>query len=306
METVDTLSDVLRVIRLESAVYFRSDFAAPWGMTMDRSPYAQFHLVVRGSCWMQAEGMSRPRLLSAGDVLVFPFGDPHWLADDPAHEKRPGREVVAAIRRNGSPFAGDAPGATLVCGHFAFDRSVEHPFIEALPRMMLLERTSRHELTWLEHAAEVLIHEAGSGRPGSAVVVERLAEVLFIQTLRRHMASAKPPTGFLAALQDPRIAAVLRMMHHRPEAAWTLEALAREAGLSRSALATRFRTLVGMTPMTYLTAWRMLLARQMLRHSGLPLPAIAERVGYRSEAAFSRAFKRAYGKSPGRTRRAEA
>lgn len=299
----DALSDLLRLIRLTGTCYFRSDFPAPWGMAVDAGPVSQYHLVLRGTCWLTAPGLAAPVSLSAGDVVLFPRGDAHRLSDTPERPCRDGQAVLSALRSGQAPFGQGPPATTLVCGHFAFDRDLDHPFLRHLPSVIHVRGTDARRRSRLEAVVGLLIQETAAPAPGRALVVDRLAEVLFIETLRAWVEAAGPTAGFLAALEDPPVATALRQVHAAPEKPWTLAALAREAGLSRSAFATRFRTLVGQTPMAYLTAWRMHRARRMLEHSPLPLPDIAERVGYTSEAAFHRAFKRVCGQPPGAFRR---
>jgi len=192
---------------------------------------------------------------------------------------------------------------TLVCGHFEFDRNVDHPFLHALPEFIYLAYSDHRELTWLETATNVIIQETSSGNPGTDVVVERLAEVLFIQILRTYMKRAQVTSGFLAALRDTQISNALNLIHRAPETSWTLGNIARSVGMSRSAFAARFKELVNMTPMEYITNWRMQKARELLANARLPLIDIAERVGYSSEAAFNRAFKRRFKQNPGAMRR---
>ncbi len=300
---MDALSDILGMIRLRSSVYFRADFCSPWGMQVERGPFAQFHLVVRGNCWLQSEDMPEPILLSSGDIVVFPFGDSHWIAGDRRGRRLPGRAVVEAIRRKELIFQKGRMSATLVCGHFEFDRDFRHPFIQSLPRFIHLPGTDQRRFSWLETVLQVMIQEAGADRPGAEAVALRLAEVLFIHILRSYMMRAEVNHGFFAALKDRRIHAAMKRMHSELQTDWTLERLAREVGMSRSSFAARFKQMVGMAPMEYLTTWRMHKARELLVERNLALIDIAERVGYRSEPAFIRAFKRCFGQNPGAMRR---
>jgi AraC-like DNA-binding protein len=301
---MDALSDILNTIRLQSSVYFRSDFSSPWGMQIDRGPFAQFHMLVRGNCWLSADSFKEPLPLSGGDIVIFPFGDAHWIVDDLKHKRTPGRQVVEALRRNESIFQGERITATLVCGHFEFDRDVDHPFMRALPRFIHLSGIEQRQLSWLETITNVIIQEAGSGNPGSEVVITRLAEVLFIHILRAYMIQKNISNGYFAALKDRQINEALNMIHTRPQNNWKLENIARAIGMSRSAFAARFKQLVGMTPIGYVTNWRMHKAREMLKDQNLSLIEIAEKVGYTSEAAFNRAFKRRFNQNPGAMRRA--
>lgn len=300
---MDALSQILQTIKLQSSVYFCADFPKPWGMEIPEGPLAQFHMVVRGHCWLQMEGAGEPIALSRGDIVVFPHGKAHWLADDPTHKRLPGKEVIEAIFNKKSAFHGKYVSTTLICGHFEFDRDIDHPFLQTLPEIIYLAESNLRELSWLETATKVMVQETGSGKPGTDVVVERLAEVLLIQILRTYMQQAEFTSGFLTALRDNKISSALSLIHDEPEVPWTLENIARAIGMSRSAFAARFKELVNMTPMDYITNWRMQKAKDLLKNARLPLIDIAERVGYTSEAAFNRAFKRRFKQNPGAMRR---
>lgn len=301
---MDALSDILQTIHLRSSVYFRRDFSAPWGMRIDAGEFAQFHLIVRGQCFLQDQHHTKPLALSGGDIVVFPTGETHSLCDRPGRRLHPGRKVVESLQRGETIFKGDGPATTLVCGHFEFDRTLDHPFLRDLPSLIHLTDTDRRQLRWLETSTNIIIQEAGSANPGADVVVNRLTEVLFIQIVRAYMLQNEVSEGYLAALKDGQISEALRIIHSAPQISWTLENIARNIGMSRSAFARRFKQLVGLTPMDYLTRWRMEKARELLNNRKLSIIDIAEQVGYLSEAAFSRAFKRRFRQTPGALRRA--
>jgi len=301
---MDAMSDILRMIRLTGVVYFRSDFTRPWGMNINKSPVAQFHLVARGRCYLYIEDSSEMVELMAGDAVVFPHGGAHWLADEPGRERISGMRVVESIKVNEPVFQnGDDVCTTLVCGHFEFERDIKHPFIEALPKFIHVSDTEQRQFSWLENATKVILQETGSGNPGAEVVAERLAEVLFIQLLRSYIVSRGEEDGFLAALNDRDISNALKLMHSVPEEPWTVGSISKKIGMSRSSFAERFKKFVGTTPMDYLTKWRMQRARDLLANSELSLGAISKRVGYTSEPAFNRAFKKQFKETPGYMRR---
>lgn len=300
---MDVLSDILQLIRLRGTIYFQSDFAAPWGMRMDRGRLAVFHMVVRGSCWLWTADSPEPVPLGGGDLVVFTQGDAHWLSDQPQRQCVPGVQVIEGIA-NGRPlFQEGNVATTLVCGHFEFDRDLHHPLLQSLPPMIHLRGAERHENAWLETAVSSIIRETEAPQPGTAVIVDRLAEILFIQVLRAYMAEAQPD-GYWAALNDREISQALTLLHAQPAASWTLESIARRIGMSRSAFASRFKQLVGETPMRYLTGWRMQKARELLRETNLSVTAVAYQVGYNSQAAFIRAFYREFRQNPGAMRKA--
>ena len=304
MRRTDALSDILRAMRLRSVVYFRSDFPPSWGMELRQGGPARFHIVVRGGCWLGSSAMERPRLLSTGDIVLFPFGDDHWMAEHEESKRYPGEEVTEAIWSDRSLFQGEGISTTLLCGHFEFNSGFDSPLLKELPSLIHVQGTERDELTWLEAATNAIIQETGSDRPGSDVVAERLAELLFIQVIRSHIIRHTPKTGLLAALGDTQIAGALDLIHGQLANPWTLESLAGAVGMSRSAFAARFRDVLGLTPMTYLTDWRMTKAQIFLEETDRTILDIAGQVGYSSEAAFNRAFKRKFGRTPGSVRRA--
>jgi len=303
---MDVLSDVLDLVRLKGCVYFVTDLGAPWGMRMDAGPFAPFHVMVRGQGWLNVD--DQPRLFSAGDVVLLPFGDAHDLADRPDGgngDYVAGRQVLEGIA-NGAPlFQTDAASARLLCGHFEFDRGVPHPLIEELPHLIHLSGLATPDTGWFDAVLPLLVRETGAQRPGSGALINRLAEALFIQVLRAYLANHRPPQGFLAALDDPQVFRALQYIHAEAESDLSLAGIAAAAGMSRSSLAARFKEMLGLAPMAYATQWRMLKARELLAVPGLALADIAARVGYASEAAFSRAFSRTFQETPGAFRRAK-
>lgn len=299
---MDVLSDILGKVKLKSAVYFKSDFSSPWGMDVPSGPFAQFHIVTRGQCVLKTR--EEEIQLFSGDMVVFPLGTEHWLADKDSSQKTPGIEVVQAIVNGKSLFEGDHVSATLVCGHFEFDRGVDHPFLSELPDVIHFTEMERRERNWLESITNLVIQEAGSNKPGSQIIVNKLGEILFVHVLRAYMENNSTNDGFLAAMQDDRIGAVLRAIHDQPETDWQLSALAQIAGMSRTSFCNKFKSLTGETPLTYVTNWRILQAKELLKESDKPVRMIALEVGYQSEAAFNRVFKKRVNKTPLKYRQA--
>jgi AraC-like DNA-binding protein len=303
---MDVLSDILGSVHLRGGIHFRCEFAAPWGIAMQETGDAPFHVVVRGNFWLRVPSRSDPIALHAGDLIVLPHGGAHALLDAPDGTARPVAEVIAGQSLDHfGPVVNDADGppASILCGYFRFDRDPPHPLLDALPQLIHIHGTDSHELAWLQSSLNFMIQETRTARPGAEAVVDRLAAVLFIQVLRAYVERSDSPPGMLAALSDRQIGAALELMHRQPQNAWTLEALARRIGLSRSVFAARFRQLVRQTPLQYLTFWRMQLARTQLTTTALPIALIAERAGYGSEASFSKTFKKVVGMAPGQYRR---
>lgn len=306
---MDVLSDILDTIRFQGSLYFSTEFTRPWGVRVPSyRRVARFHLVVRGRCWVTVVGRDDPELLEAGDLVLVPHGAAHLLADDPATPCRTVDEVVQAAGFTGEGalvYGGDdGGGATrLVCGHFEFDPGFEHPFLDQLPAALVVRWDDAVRGSPLEDAFRFIAREVAEGRPGTAAVVRRLSEVLFVQAVRVWADEAHPDRGLLAALAEPGLGHALAAIHTDPAAPWTLERLSRKAAMGRTLFAERFRDVVGETPHQYLTLWRMQRARRLLADSRFSLGRIAREVGYESAPSFSRVFKKSVGEAPGAYRK---
>ena len=303
---MDVLSDILQSLRLGGGVYFRCEFSAPWGMDIKRTVLPEFHVIVRGTCWLRMKGLRKPLALHGGDVVAFPHCDAHAILDSPDGKPVPAEKIIEGQSlENYGPvrYGGRGLAVTMLCGYFRFDQDGRHPFIAALPSLIHIRAIDSHDFAWLHTTLNFMVQEALAARTGSEAVVNRLAEVLFIQMVRAHVQQSGTPTGFLAALANRRIGTALGGIHQTPAQPWTLAKLAKRAGMSRSAFAARFNELVEQTPMKYLTFWRMQKAKELLRDTPLSTAAVAERVGYQSDAAFSRVFKKTIGMGPGAYRR---
>ena len=314
----DTLSDVFRTVRLTGAVFYDVRAGAPFVATAlpareiarhvmpGVEHVIEFHAVLEGTCWGGVRDEPRIRL-EPGDVIVFPLGDPHVLSSasdlrsDPDYSKY---RIPDSVAR---PFSlrtgGEIPDVRLVCGFLGCDARPFNPLLGTLPRVLHVSSrsTPSHLLkTFLSFAVE----ESANERVGRESVLGKLSELMFIEAVRLHVETLAPEErGWLAGLRDPFVGRAIALLHARPADDWTLEGLARGVGLSRSALAERFAQYVGQPPMQYLTQWRMQLAGRKLRDGTSSLASIAEEVGYASEAAFSRAFKKAVGTPPATWRR---
>lgn len=306
---MDLLSDVLALLKLKGTLYFRTAFSPPWGLLVPAyENVARFHLVHRGRCWLEVAGVEGPVLLEQGDLVIVTKGAAHRLCD-------PAGTPVKSVDRvvSDSGFTGEGalvygePGAghvtQLVCGHFAFDRDAGHPLLEALPPYIHVRNTGGESHIWLEGTLRLIGSEAGGADPGSDLITLKLSEIIFAQAIRAYLAADGQSRQVFRGLADPLISRALKSLHRDPAAGWNLDAMAKGAGMSRTAFAKRFHELMGMTPMLYLTAWRMQLGRRLLAESDLPIIEVAERSGYRSEAAFGRVFKRHFALAPAGYRR---
>lgn len=314
---MDALSETLRVVRLVGAIFIRARFTAPWSypsppadaMAPILEPGAErvviFHLITEGECVVEIAGVAPVRVV-AGDVVIVPHGHEHLMGSEPGlpPPECPPLEELLAQRPHEHSHGGGGPVTRMVCGYLACDARIARMLLGGLPPIVRVNVRGSDAGSWLEASLRYALAEAGSPRPGGAGVLAKLAEVLFIEVLRLYMNErGAEHTGWLAGVRDRIVGAALTAIHRRPAHAWTLEELAREAGTSRSVLAERFQFLVGTSPIQYLTQWRMLLAANLLSQSNAPLARIAEDVGYQTDTAFSRAFRREYGKPPATWRR---
>ena len=304
----DPLGEALHFLRMNGAFYCRSELTAPWGLTLPpMSGYVWFHVVTSGHVWLEA-GDADARLLGPGDLALVPHGEGHVLRSAPG-APAPGileleRELVSEryeILRHGE--GGDP--TTLVCGAVRFDHPSAHNLVAILPQLIHVEHTGSTESDWLQGTLRLMAAEARELRPGGEAVITRLGDILVIQAIRSWIdTDPAARTGWLGALQDRQIGHAITLIHRDPARAWTLASLAGEVAMSRSAFAARFTELVGEPPMGYVARWRMHLARDALTEQGSTVAELASRLGYRSEAAFARAFKRVIGTPPGAVRRA--
>ncbi|MEV6277882.1 AraC family transcriptional regulator [Nocardia sp. NPDC051832] len=305
--SADSLGQALHLLRMSGVFYGRSDFTEPWGVALPVWPdCVMFHFVAEGTCWLEVEPAGG-QWLSAGDLALVPHGAGHLLASAPgvhgtALDALP-RELVSEryeILRHG----GGGTPATVICGAVRFDDPAARHLLELLPEVIRVRRTDSPQGAWIDATLRFIAAEAKQLRPGGETVITRLADILVIQAIRSWIEEDPAArTGWLGALQDPRIGPAIAMIHRDPARAWTLSALASEAAMSRSAFAARFTELVGEPAMQYLTRWRMHVAQTSLEREDIGLGELAHRLGYQSEAAFSRAFKRVVGCAPGAVRR---
>lgn len=329
---MDVLSDVLRVVRLSGAVFFTAEFGSPWAIESPPSkslaslimPTAEcftfFHVLAEGTCWVKVKG-EPPMQMTSGDVVVVPQGDEHVMGSDLDRKPVPMKVLIPEIPRPGMPpvrGGGGGEVARFVCGYLHCDQKF-NPLFGTLPRLLCVRNregnvvlesfgaTNRpsdrlvpfHAGMWLNTTLYYLIKEAQAEGSRSQMILGRLTELMFVEILRRYMDEIAPgQKGWLAALKDPCVSRAINLLHAQPARAWTVEELARDAGVSRSALAGRFTDLIGESPMRYLTNWRIHLAKQLLCEGHHSMANVAERVGYESEYAFNRAFKRQVGEPP--------
>ncbi len=317
--TLDPIADIFRTMHVTAFGQHRLEATAPWGVIQENqteekvtssgkktSPtdLAHFAMLSRGNCWLSVEGIPKPIPLTGGDCFLLARGTSITLRDSPrTHPRWSFREIGVMANSNVVHYGGGGAPTTIVCGSFRFNRASLKPITQLLPSFILIQADQPHTLA-LHSTMQALASEMAEQAPGSEVVATRLAEVLFIQALRAHIASGlESNTGWLRAIFDPQMGTALTAIHDRVNTPWTVESLAASAGMSRSAFAARFKQLLGQTPLEYVTEWRMQKAMQLLQQDDQKLIDIARSVGYESDAAFSKAFKRVVGANPGEYRK---
>lgn len=299
---MDPIDDVFGAMRVNTALHCRIEASSPWGVTFVRGKAARFGLVVRGGCWLTVEGEA-PVALTAGDCYVIVNGTEYTLQD---HPSSPTYQCYKALRNHSQHvvrLGGGGEAATIVTGWFLFDRLGLQPLLHLMPNA-ILTRMDDEGAEVLQATLRLLAIETARAELGRSIMVSRLADILFIQTIRSYAtAKGADALGWLGALHDPKLVRAFAAIHERIAEPWTVDSLAGEAGMSRSAFAAHFKQKVGHTPLDYLTQWRMFRAAVMLRRHDFPIATIAERVGYGDESAFAKAFKRFAGMGPGAYRR---
>lgn len=315
---MDPISDIFRTLHVTAVVHSRLEATAPWGLMREAhieekvtpsgkriSPteLAHFGMVSRGNCWLSVDGIADPIPLTGGDCFLIAPRTSFTLRDDPKTRPRSFCEVAPRENTNVAHYGGGGAPTTIVSGFLSFDSASLKPITQLLPSLILIKADQAQTLA-LHSTVRLLASEMEVQSPGAEVVANRLAEVLFIQTLRAYIVSGTQSgkLGWLSAIFDPQIGAALRAVHADVNLPWTVESLAAKAGMSRSAFAARFKELLGQTPLDYVTEWRMQKALLLLKQEDKKLVEVAQSVGYESDAAFSKAFKRVVGVAPGEYR----
>ncbi|MDQ2835779.1 MAG: AraC family transcriptional regulator [Acidobacteriota bacterium] len=312
---MDPISDIFRTLHIAAFGQHRLEATAPWGLIQEKqaeetvkpsgenhapTDLAHFAMLARGNCWLSVEGILDPIPLTGGDCFLLARNTSIVMRDSPRTRPRSTfGDVATKAKGNVVHCGGGGVPTTIVCGSFSFDRASLRPITQILPNFILIKADQARTLA-LHNTMQALASEMAEQSPGSGVVATRLAEVLFIQILRAHIASgAERNKGWLRAVFDPQLGTALSAIHNRVNTPWTVESLAEAAGMSRSAFAARFKKLLGHTPLEYVTGWRMQKAIQLLEQRDKKLIDVARLVGYESDAAFSKAFKRVVGANTG-------
>lgn len=306
-DSVDPLGDALHFLRMSGVFYCRSEFSAPFALDLPAfEATMMFHVVTAGQCWLEVDG-AEPYLLRPGGLALVPHGEGHQLRSEPGAAPTglfdAPRQVVSD-RYEILRLGGGGTTSTVVCGVVRFDHPAAHQLTRLLPRLITIDAWTSPEVEWIQSTLRFMAIEAREPRAGGETVITRLADILVIQVIRAWIArDPSAQRGWLGALRDPQIGRAMALVHRNPGGDWTLASLAASVGMSRSAFAARFTQLVGEPAMRYVARWQMQAARMWIQQDNATLGDAASRLGYESEAAFSRAFKRFNGVSPGAVRR---
>ena len=315
---MDVLSEVLKAVKLDGAVFFHGEFAAPWCV---REPDADtmaaylptpsghiiiFHLLLEGRGYVRLEQEDRAVPLTAGDIIILTHGDVHCMGNGPPVPPMDTSEQLRQILTEGrilSRLAGGGEVTKLICGYLTCDAQLCRVVLAGLPAMLKVNIRDTPSGQWLENTLRYSVDHAEASGPGGAAVIAKLSEALFVETLRRYIAQLPPTqTGWLAGVRDPDVGNALALLHQQPSHPWTIATLAAEVGVSRSVLAERFQHFLTDTPIGYLTRWRLHLAAKLLTSTSKSVAEVAGDIGYESEPSFNRAFKREFGLPPARFR----
>ena len=289
---VDLLSDVLLKLRLRARIFKQGNYCGAWALDATGATGTFLHLIGRGQAWLHYKDGCEPLAVRGGDLVMVPRADWHQLSGTP--RRQPG---MRSGKTDGGPFT------TVLCARVDFEGGWADPILAALPSVMVVRSEDYGTSAELHALARLMLVEHEAEAAGRQGVLDRLAEAMFVLVLRHHMSKTPQLKGFLGALKDERVASALAAIHAKPGDGWRVDTLAREAGMSRTAFAERFAALLNITPMQYLAAWRMHVADEMLRGKRTSVAQVAERLGYQTETAFRRAFKRLRGIGPGEVRR---
>lgn len=307
---MDVLTDVLSTLRLKGQMYFRTEFAGSWGVTVPDDPSTiRFHLVIHGECWVSVADCDERLHLREGDFILVPHGVSQSITNPETSEATPLNELLQTgklgedgVLRHGT--GSQASQVRMICGFCSFDEGLKHPLFYLLPPVLLIGRHTTGVSPWLADAVRVVTMESELDGPGGTAVINRLMEVLFIQAIRHQYDSKTvPTTPFISAVTDSRLRSAIEAIHERPEHDWTVTDLAALTNLSRGRFSQRFKDVVHQSPMQYLANWRLQKARQLLKETTLSIADVAFQSGYHSLPSFTRRFGKEFGISPGAFRR---
>jgi AraC-like DNA-binding protein len=296
----DVLGDILETLRFRGSVFFRSDLAAPWGMSLTDMGIPRFHIMLSGECFVGADGHAVVAARAA-DIVMLPNGNSHWIADQPGRELVTSSEAGKACELGNPLFQDGEITNRLMCGMVNFELGAEHPILDALPEMIHFSMLESSGPIW--SVVKLIDAEMQNNQGQGSRITDRLTEVLFLQLLNHYVREHTETTGFLAALRDRRVYRALTLIHQEPELDWSLASLGDRVGMSRATLVRHFQDVVGIAPITYIAQWRIMKAHSLVRYSNMALEQIADATGFASARTLNRAFQREYACTPNQMRR---
>lgn len=293
----DVLDDILDTLRFRGSIFFHSSLAAPWGMSLTPSVAPRFHVALQGGFYV---GTSDSRVAAKPmDIVMLPGGDMHWIADQENRKLVPSERAGEACQLGQPLFQQGDITNRLMCGVVEYDDEISHPFISSLPSILHL--SDIQDSIWM--TVQQIDREIICSGKNTSTIIDRLTEVLFIQLIQQYVSKNVQLTGFLAALREPRLGKSLSLIHRSPELRWTLDMISKEVGMSRASLQRKFKSEVGISPITYLNRWRIAKAYKLIKHSSQPLDLIASNIGFSDARTLRTAFQRQYGITPSALRR---
>ena len=296
----DVLRDVLETLHFRGSIFFRSDLAAPWGMSLEKNSFPRFHIALSGECYVGSDTDDAVKV-KAQDVIMLPKGNSHWISDQPGRKLVPSSRAADACALNTPLFQEGVITNRLICGVIQFDQGMSHPIFDALPAVMHFPALELSGPIWsVINLIETQMDQEENRNGG---VVDRLTEVLFIQLMNHYISSGEDATGFLAALSDKRVYKALSLIHKEPEFDWTLNLLGERSGMFKATLVRRFQEVVGVAPMSYISDWRIMKAYNLVKYTIAPLEQIADSLGFASSRTLTRAFQRRYECTPAALRK---
>ena len=296
----DVLGDILETLRFRGSVFFRSDLAAPWGMSLSELGIPRFHIMLSGECFI-GSGAHDATKGEEADIVMLPNGSSHWIADKPGRELVPSAQAGRACELGNPLFQKGKITNRLMCGLVNFDQGASHPILDALPEMMHFSMLESAGPIW--SIVKLIDTEMQGSQNLGSRIADRLTEVLFLQLLNHYVRENEDESGFLAALRDRRVYRALTLIHQEPEFGWTLTLLGERVGMSRATLVRRFQEVIGVAPMAYIADWRIMKAHNLVKYSATPFEQIADATGFASARTLSRAFQRRYECTPNELRR---
>lgn len=299
----DLLGDVLETLRFKGSIFFRSELAAPWGMSLANSGIPRFHIALKGDFFLSVENNESINV-QATDIAMLPNGSTHWVADKPGRELAPIDIAVEACELDNPLFKQGEISHQIMCGLIKFDQDITHPIFSSLPPLLHFPAIEPDSPIWLTvtFIEKELLQAQSLRNP----IIDRLTEVLFLQLLNHYISENTATVGFLAALSDRRMHHAFNLIHQHPDFEWSLTSLGEKIGMSKATLVRHFQDTIGVSPMAYITNWRMIKAHNMLKYSNETLDHIAETVGFSSARTLNKAFHRHYGHTPKKLRRKQS